>query len=41
VWRDEFVGHQGQVFEQTLTTESVGLKGGSLLKYYPTDAAGT
>jgi len=38
VWRDEFVGHQGQVFEQTLTTESVDLKAGSVLKYYPTDA---
>lgn len=38
VWRDEFVGHQGQVFEQTLTTESVDLKSGSFLKYYPTDA---
>ncbi|HXY96434.1 MAG TPA: hypothetical protein VEH00_05615 [Steroidobacteraceae bacterium] len=38
VWRDEFVGHQGQVFEQTLTTESVDLKAGSVLKYYPTNA---
>jgi len=38
VWRDEFIGHQGQVFNQTLTTESVDLKSGSVLKYYPTDA---
>jgi hypothetical protein len=38
VWRDEFIGHQGQVFEQTLATESVDLKAGSFLKYYPTDA---
>ncbi len=39
VWRDEFVGHQGEVFEQTAATESVDLKsGGSYLKYYPTDA---
>jgi hypothetical protein len=38
VWRDEVLGHQGQVFEQTVATESVDLKGGSYLKYYPTDA---
>jgi hypothetical protein len=37
VWRDEFLGHSGQVFEQTLATESVDLKSGSYLKYYPTD----
>jgi hypothetical protein len=38
VWRDEFSGHSGQVFEQTVATESVDLKRGSYLKYYPTDA---
>jgi hypothetical protein len=38
VWRDEFVGHQGPVFEHTVATESVDLKGDSYLKYYPTDA---
>ena len=37
VWRDEFAGHQGAVFEQTLATESVDLKSGSFLKYYPAD----
>jgi hypothetical protein len=37
VWRDEFLGHAGQVFEQTVATESVDLKSGSYLKYYPTD----
>jgi hypothetical protein len=39
VWRDEFAGHEGQIFENTVTTESVDLKSGSFLKYYPTDAA--
>src|ERR1700686_2055255 len=38
VWRDEFAGHHAQVFEQTLASESVDLKAGSYLKYYPTDA---
>jgi hypothetical protein len=38
VWRDEFAGHQGRVFEQTVASESVDLKGGSYLKYYPADA---
>jgi hypothetical protein len=38
VWRDEFIGHQGPVFEQTVATDSVDLKSGSYLKYYPTDA---
>ena len=38
VWRDEFAGHEGPVFEQTAATESVDLKSGSFLKYYPTDA---
>jgi len=39
VWRDEFAGHQGALFEETVATESVNLKTGSFLKYYPTDAA--
>jgi hypothetical protein len=38
VWRDEFSGHHDQVFEETIATESVDLKSGSFLKYYPTDA---
>jgi hypothetical protein len=38
VWRDEFAGHHAQVFEQTLASESVDLKSGSYLKYYPADA---
>jgi hypothetical protein len=39
VWRDEFAGHQAQLFERTLVTQSVDLKAGSYLKYYPIDAA--
>ena len=39
VWRDEYSGHHGQVFEHILATESVDLKSGSFLKYYPADAA--
>jgi hypothetical protein len=39
VWRDELSGHRDQVFEETIATESVDLKTGSFLKYYPTDAA--
>jgi hypothetical protein len=38
VWRDEFTGHSGAVFEQTVATESVDLKSGSFLKYYPSEA---
>jgi hypothetical protein len=38
VWRDELIGHQGQVFEQDLASESVDLKSSSFIKYYPTDA---
>jgi len=38
VWRDQIAGHSGQVFEQTVATENVDLKSGSVLKYYPTDA---
>ena len=41
VWRDEFIGHHSQVFEQTLLSESVDLKPGSYLKYYAADAPGT
>jgi hypothetical protein len=39
VWRDEFAGHQGRIFEQTVLAENIDLKGGAVLKYYPTDAA--
>ena len=38
VWRDEFVGHSDKVFEETVATESVDLKSGPFLKYYPTGA---
>jgi hypothetical protein len=38
VWRDEFSGHSGQVFEQSAAAESLDLKSGPFLKYYPTDA---
>jgi hypothetical protein len=38
VWRDEFTGHQGTVFEHTVAAESIDLKKGSFLKYYPIDA---
>jgi hypothetical protein len=40
VWRDEFVGHNDKVFEETVATESVDLKNGPFLKYYPTEATG-
>jgi hypothetical protein len=40
VWRDEFSGHQGVVFEQTVATETVDLKAGPYLTYYPPDAPG-
>jgi hypothetical protein len=40
VWRDEFAGHQGVVFEQTVATETVDLKAGPYLTYYPPDAPG-
>jgi hypothetical protein len=39
VWRDEFVGHSGKIFEETVASEGVDLKRGSFVKYYPTDAA--
>ena len=38
VWRDEFTGHRGRVFEQTLARESVDLNSGPYLKYYSIDA---
>jgi hypothetical protein len=38
VWRDEFSGHSGQLFEQAAAAESIDLKSGPFLKYYPTDA---
>jgi hypothetical protein len=38
VWRDEYAGHNGQVFDETLATESLDLKSGPFLKYYATDA---
>jgi hypothetical protein len=41
VWRDEFAGHQGVVFEQTVATEALDLKAGPYLTYYPPDAPGT
>ena len=37
VWRDEFIGHRGPVFEHTMATENVDLKAGSYIKYYPSD----
>jgi hypothetical protein len=40
VWRDEFSGHQGTVFEQTVATETLDLKAGPYLTYYPPDAPG-
>jgi hypothetical protein len=39
VWRDEFVGHSDKVFGETVATESVDLRNGPFLKYYPTEAA--
>ena len=41
MWRDEFAGHQGIVFEQTGATETLDLKAGPYLTYYPADAPGT
>ena len=38
VWRDEFVGHAGQLFEQNVAAESIDLKSGPFIKYYPADA---
>ena len=37
VWRDEFAGHSGQIFEQAAAAESIDLKAGPFLKYYPVD----
>jgi hypothetical protein len=39
VWRDEFSGHRGELFDETLVTENVDLKGGSFLKYYTADTS--
>ena len=41
VWRDEFVGHAGQLFEQNVAAESIDLKSGPFIKYYPADALDT
>ena len=41
VWRDEFAGHEGVVFEHAVASEAVELKSGSYLKYWPVDAPGT
>jgi hypothetical protein len=38
VWRDEFAGHSAQLFEQSTAAESMDLKSGPFLKYFPTDA---
>lgn len=40
VWRDEYSGHEGQLFEHTIATESVDLKSGSYLKYFPAQELG-
>lgn len=40
VWRDEFAGHQGPVFQQTIANEKIDLEAKSALKYYPIEAAG-
>jgi len=37
VWRDEFAGHSGQLFEQNVASENIDLKPGPFIKYYPTD----
>lgn len=37
VWRDEFAGHDAQVFEQKVAAESMDLKTGPFIKYYSTD----
>ena len=37
VWRDEFVGHGGQLFEQNVAAENMDLKSGPFIKYYPAD----
>jgi hypothetical protein len=40
VWRDEFSGHQGVLFEQIVASETLDLKAGPFLAYYPADAPG-
>jgi hypothetical protein len=37
VWRDEFTGHSGQLFERNVAGENIDLKAGPFIKYYPTD----
>jgi hypothetical protein len=37
VWRDEFLGHSGQLWEQNVAAESMDLKSGPFIKYYPAD----
>jgi hypothetical protein len=37
VWRDAMVGHQGVVFDQTVTSESMDLSSRPFLSYYPAD----
>ena len=37
VWRDEFTGHGGELFEQNVAAESMDLKSGPFIKYYPAD----
>jgi hypothetical protein len=37
VWREEFEGHSAQLFEQAIAAESMDLKSGPFLKYFPTD----
>lgn len=39
VWRDEFSGHQGPVFQQALANENIDLGTKFALKYYPIDSA--
>ncbi|HYL71404.1 MAG TPA: hypothetical protein VEY89_08920 [Candidatus Dormibacteraeota bacterium] len=39
VWRDEFSGHRGELFDETIVTENVDLKGGSFLKYYTAETS--
>jgi hypothetical protein len=37
VWRDEFAGHSGQLFEQNVAAQGMDLKSGPVVKYFPTD----
>jgi hypothetical protein len=40
VWRDEFAGHSAQLFEHHLAAESMDLKSGPFIKYYPVEPQG-